>query len=97
MNLEEKAEYIIDNEGCEFADGLSGLRDFCKYCQLESFEKIIQKYKNDIEQVFEEVYEETQWTYKEDHVEHVLEDMKNLLYSGLIDKEKVIKILGLNK
>lgn len=32
MDLLDKIEYIIDNEGCELADGYSGLQSFLNYC-----------------------------------------------------------------
>jgi hypothetical protein len=57
MNTKEKIDYIIDNEGCEYADGLECLLTFSSYCGVD-LDRILPLVEEEVDTIYEGLLEE---------------------------------------
>jgi hypothetical protein len=57
MNTREKIHYIIENEGCEYADGLECLLTFSHYCDVK-LDNILPLVEENVNSIYEELLEE---------------------------------------
>jgi hypothetical protein len=90
MNTKEKIDYIIDNEGCEYADGLECLLTFSSYCGIE-LDVILPFIEEDVDRIYEELLEEEEernselWKYKFIPTGNMFEDKYGTLYFLTVD------------
>lgn len=57
MSIAEKIDYIIENEGCEYAEGLDCLLTFSNYCGVK-LSGILPLIQDDVDRIYEELIEE---------------------------------------
>lgn len=59
MNIHDKINYIIDNDGSEGTDGFFGLQSFLKYvCSQELEDQILELIKDHVDDFYEATVEE---------------------------------------
>jgi hypothetical protein len=59
MNTMEKIQWLIENEGCELADGYNGLQTFFAYCcEREEQQKILRIIKDQVNEAYDLAKEE---------------------------------------
>lgn len=87
--LRDKVEWLIENEGCEFADGLSGLQTFFDYCIPDEAKQaqLIDLVRKDLEYVFELTWEQHEYDMEqEEEFQKRSRTVAELIVSSMIGK-----------